>query len=135
MWIFTIIYTKLEIRKQNCFDVVAGGTMERIPRSETRYERNLTASARYGEKVFSCITKNISKSGIYLEAIGFELDFDRNITISVVGDDTLFELKGDIIWNKTISSEQGLSTIVGLGIKLTEAPSEYLNYIDYLKYE
>ncbi len=109
--------------------------MERIPRSETRYEKNLTASIKYEDKVFSCITKNISKSGIYLEAIGFDLKTERDISISIVGDDTLFELKGEVIWSRMISAEPSLSKIVGLGINLTEVPPEYLNYIDYLKYE
>ncbi|MEN8222755.1 MAG: PilZ domain-containing protein [Acidobacteriota bacterium] len=108
--------------------------MDRIPRSEGRFKKNLTASVRYKERVFSCITKNISRTGIYLEAIGLNLNSDRNVSISLVGEDSLFKLGGEIIWNRSIPSEQGLESIEGLGIKITDAPSDYLNFVEYQRY-
>jgi len=108
--------------------------MDRIPRSEGRFKKNLTASLRYKERVFSCVTKNISRSGIYLEAIGLDLNTDRNVQISIVGEDSLFKLGGEIIWNKTIPCEPGLSSIRGLGIRITDAPSDYLNFVEYQRY-
>ncbi len=108
--------------------------MDRIPRSEGRFNKNLTASVRYKDRVFSCITKNVSRHGIYLEAIDLELDTDRSVFISLIGEDTLFKIIGEIIWNKTIPSEPGLSSIEGLGIRITDAPSEYLNFVEYQRY-
>ena len=71
--------------------------MERIPRAEGRFNKNLTASVRYNDRVFSCITKNISRKGIYLEAIGLNPDTERKVAISLVGDNSLFNLAGEII--------------------------------------
>ncbi len=108
--------------------------MERIPRSEGRFNKNLTASVRYNEKVFSCITKNVSKSGVYLEAINFILNSNRQVSISIVGEDTLYKLTGEIIWNHDIQEDSGRGSIAGLGIKITDAPFEYLNFIEYQRY-
>jgi len=108
--------------------------MERIPRSEGRFNKNLTASLRYKDRVFSCITKNISRTGLYIEAIGINLNSERNVSISLVGEDSLFKLGGEIIWNRTIPCEPGLSSIEGLGIKITNAPSAYLNFVEYQRY-
>jgi hypothetical protein len=108
--------------------------MERIPRSEGRYNKNLTASVRYNDRVFSCITKNISRKGLYLEAIGLNLDTERKVTISLVGDNNLFKMNGEIVWNRLIPCDPGLSAIRGLGIKITEVPPEYVNYVEYQGY-
>jgi len=108
--------------------------MDRIPRSEGRFNKNLTASVRYKERVFSCITKNISRTGLYVEAIGLDLNSDREVSISLVGEDSLFKLGGEIIWNRTIPSGQGLASIEGLGIKITSAPTDYLNFVEYQRY-
>ena len=108
--------------------------MDRIPRSEGRFKKNLTASVRYKERVFSCITKNISRTGLYVEAIGLDLNTDRNVSVSLVGEDSLFKLGGEIIWNKTIPCDEGLESIEGLGIKITDAPSDYLNFVEYQRY-
>ena len=108
--------------------------MDIIPRSEGRFKKNLTASVRYKDRVFSCVTKNISRSGLYVEAIGLNLNSDRNISISLVGEDSLFKLGGEIIWNRNIPCEPGLSSIEGLGIKITNAPSDYLNFVEYQRY-
>ncbi len=108
--------------------------MDRIPRSEGRFNKNLTASVRYKEKVFSCVTKNISRTGLYVEAIGLDLNSDRNVSISLVGEDSLFKLGGEIIWNRTIPCEPELASIEGLGIKITDAPTDYLNFVEYQRY-
>lgn len=108
--------------------------MDRIPRSEGRFNKNLTASIRYKDRVFSCVTKNISRTGLYIEAIGLNLNNDRNVSVSLVGEDSLFKLGGEIIWNKTIPCEPGLSSIEGLGIKITDAPVDYLNFVEYQRY-
>lgn len=108
--------------------------MDRIPRSEGRFKKNLTASIRYEDRVFSCVTKNISRTGIYIEAIGLNLNSERNVSVSLVGDDSLFKLGGEIIWSRTIPCEPGLSPIEGLGIKITDAPSDYLNFVEYQRY-
>ena len=108
--------------------------MERIPRAEGRFNKNLTASVRYNDRVFSCITKNISRKGIYLEAIGLNPDTERKVAISLVGDNSLFNLAGEIIWSRTIPCEPGLSAIRGLGIRITEVPPEYINYVEYQRY-
>ncbi len=108
--------------------------MDRIPRSEGRFNKNLTASLRYKDRVFSCVTKNISRTGIYIEAIGIDLNTDRNVLISLVGDDSMFKLGGEIIWNRTIPCEPGLASIEGLGIKITDAPPDYLNFVEYQRY-
>lgn len=108
--------------------------MDRIPRSEGRFNKNLTASVRYKDRVFSCITKNISRGGIYIEAIGLNLNSERVVSVSLIGENSLFKLGGEIIWNKTIPCDPGLSAIEGLGIKITDAPSEYLNFVEYQRY-
>jgi len=108
--------------------------MDRIPRSEGRFNKNLTASIRYKDRVFSCVTKNISRTGLYIEAIGLNLNSERIVSVSLVGEDSLFKIGGEIIWNKTIPCEPGLSSIEGLGIKITDAPVDYLNFVEYQRY-
>ena len=104
-------------------------------RIEKRVLKNLTISVRYDEKVYSGITQNISKNGLYIETIGLPLNPNIDISIIIAGEDALYRLEGEIVWEKKIKSGSVGESLNGLGVKLISVPSEYINLVEYEKHK
>ncbi len=103
-------------------------------RVEPRLNYCLTINVKYKGHVFSGITQNISKNGMYIEAIDIKSSKDQELSIIAAVERSLYQLRGEIAWIKNLPINTTKKSLQGIGIKLTEAPAEYLNYIGYLKY-
>lgn len=103
-------------------------------RIEDRIPKSITVSVRYNEKVYSGITQNISKNGLYIETIGLPFDRSNDISIILAGDKALYRLEGEIKWNKKITSLSVEESLNGLGVKLISVPADYINFIEYQKH-
>lgn len=104
-------------------------------RAERRIPINLTVNIRCYGQVYSGQTRNISKYGMFIEAIGFVGKDDCEISIMMAADGTLHRMEGEIVWVNRKSSSKTEKSFRSLGVRLTEAQSDYLNYIEYLKHE
>ena len=103
-------------------------------RTEERIMSNLTTNVRYEGNVYSGEIQNISKQGMYIEAIGITIKKSPEILILLAAEKSLYKLKGEIRWSKTLRCRSDEKSLYGMGIKITEAQSEYLNYVEYLKH-
>lgn len=103
-------------------------------RGELRLNYCLTINIKYNGRVFSGITQNISKNGMYIEAIDIKSSKDQELSIIAAVERSLYQLRGEIAWIKNLPIKTTKKSLQGIGIKLTEAPVEYLNYIEYLKH-
>jgi hypothetical protein len=104
-------------------------------RAEIRIPISLTVNIRCNGKVFSGQTQNVSKYGMYIEAIDFFGKKNREISIMMAADNTLHRLEGEIVWINRKSSKNTQRSFRALGVRLTEAQVDYLNYIEYLKHD
>lgn len=105
-----------------------------VERAETRVNKNFTVNVKFKEKVYSGIAVNISKTGICIETIGLFPEEREEIEINFVGDNSIFDLFGEVRWEKLISQVEPDQVIYGMGVKLHSVPAEYLNFIDYQKF-
>lgn len=103
-------------------------------RVEVRIPSNLTANVRYLGNVHSGEVRNISKRGLYLEAIDITIGTEQNIQIWLAVENELFTLNGDVVWFKALPCKSSQNTLHGIGIRIHEAPAEYLNHVEYLKH-
>ncbi|MCP5054404.1 MAG: hypothetical protein GY940_44970 [bacterium] len=79
------------------------------------------------------ISANISKSGVFIESPRPDHSKD-DVSVVIVVDNELFRLKGQVQWIKGPEDRQPEHIPAGMGIRITEAPAEYLNYVEYLKH-
>jgi len=103
-------------------------------RGEPRLNYSLTVNIKYNGQVFSGITQNISKSGMYVEAIDIKSAKSQELSIVAAVERNLYRMEGEIAWTRNLPIRASKKSIQGIGIKLIEAPSEYLNHVEYLKY-
>lgn len=103
-------------------------------RIEERILSNLTTNVRYSENVYSGEVRNISKNGLYIEAINILIGKIQEIQILLAIDKELLTLHGEIVWHKALLCKSSENTLEGIGIRISEAPAEYLNYVEYLKH-
>lgn len=103
-------------------------------RAEERILSNLTTNVTYQENVYSGEVRNISKQGLYIEAIDIRIGNNQEIQILLAVGKELFTLNGEVIWHKSLPCKSPENTLQGIGIRISEAPAEYLNYVAYLKH-
>lgn len=79
------------------------------------------------------LTSNISKDGL---CIASEAEFPANaeVTVSIAVPGEVLDLKGEVIWCKE-SHDKEIDIFDIMGIKITEAPPEYLNYVEYIRHK
>lgn len=76
------------------------------------------------------LTENISRHGMCISSnSGLMERAEIMLSIAVPGE--IFTLKGEVMWCKT---SEGKGAPESIGICITEAPEEYLNYVEYLKH-
>lgn len=80
------------------------------------------------------LTSNLSKHGMCCMTSEIELPKSHEIALSIAVPGEIFTLKGEVVWCKR-SSENGGIIPDAIGIRITEAPSEYLNYIEFIKHQ
>ena len=78
------------------------------------------------------MTENISREGMCVES-DIEFPTHREIILSIAVPGEIFSLKGEVVWYKELG-EKGVDVPDLLGIRLTETPPEYVNYIEYIRH-
>jgi len=77
------------------------------------------------------LTNNISEDGICLSS-EIELSSQNEIELSIAVPGEIFHLKGRVMWCKESRNKHD-SIPDDIGIKITDAPAEYSNYIEFIK--
>jgi Tfp pilus assembly protein PilZ len=102
-------------------------------RKEERVNKKLIVS--FDDKGFDNLglTKDISKFGMCIDS-NKKIPETQEIVVSIAVPGEVFNLKGEVIWCKE-SGDQESNIPDSIGIKIIEAPSEYLNYIEFVKHQ
>ncbi len=107
--------------------------MENEKRKEKRIDKNLLVYADDGDIDLLGVSSNISKHGIFIESPNPATVSDE-ISLVIAVNNELYKLKGEILWIKGPGDSQKIHLPTGLAIRITEAPAEYINYVEYLKH-
>ena len=79
------------------------------------------------------LSNDLSKEGMCISSDG-DLPAHQEVELSIAVPGDVFTLKGEIMWcRKTKNSNPDIPD--DIGIKILEAPVEYLNYIEFIKHE
>ena len=102
-------------------------------RKDKRIEKKFMVS--FNEDGFESLglTKNISKQGMCIAAEK-EVKSSTEIVVSIAVPGEVFNLKGEVVWCRE-SSEKDDNIPDSIGIKITEAPPEYLNFVEYMRHQ
>lgn len=78
------------------------------------------------------MTENISREGLCIES-DIEFPPHKEIILSVAVPGEIFSLRGEVVWYKASGDiEDDIPDL--MGIRLTETPAEYLNYVEYIRH-
>jgi Tfp pilus assembly protein PilZ len=110
-----------------------GADVKMTKRKDERLQKKLMVSLDDEGADTLGLTKNISKYGMRVNS-NKKLQEHREIIVSIAVPGEVFNLKGEVIWCKESSTKDD-NIPDSIGIKITEAPAEYLNYIEYLKHQ
>lgn len=103
-------------------------------RIEKRLEKSLLAYSDGDGDALLGVISNISKNGIYIETNTVaEAESEISFVLAVYNE--LYHLKGEVRWTKRPEETSPEDIPPGMGIRITEAPVEYLNYVEYIKYQ
>lgn len=103
-------------------------------RIEKRLDKSLLAYSDGEGDALLGIISNISKNGIYIET-NTAVDPENEISFVLAVYNELYHLKGEVRWTKHPEESSPEDIQPGMGIRITEAPVEYLNYVEYIKYQ
>jgi hypothetical protein len=106
--------------------------MNSTKRIEKRVKKNLLVYRDNGGFELLGVSANISKNGLFIES-PYTIDIDSELLLAI--DKELFNIKGEIKWFKTPDDKYPEHIPAGMGIRITEAPAEYLNYVEYIKHK
>jgi hypothetical protein len=111
-----------------------GFFMYSIKRIEKRVKKNLLVYRDNGGFELLGVSANISKNGLFIES-PYTIDIDSELLLAAAIDRELFKIKGEIKWLKTPDDKYPEHIPAGMGIRITEAPAEYLNYVEYIRHQ
>lgn len=75
-------------------------------------------------------TSNISKHGMYIES-DITHPFKREILMMLTANSQVFNLRGEVRWRmESPSPGKGGKIKEGMGVKIIEAPQEYLSLVE-----
>lgn len=103
-------------------------------RIEKRLEKSLLAYSDSEGADLVGIISNISKNGVFIESNN-TLDISSEISLVLAIYNELYPLKGEVRWVKRPGDKVPEDIPIGMGIRIVEAPVEYLNYVEYIKYQ
>ncbi len=109
-----------------------GGIMNR--RIEKRLEKSLLAYTDGNGSQLLGIISNISKNGIFIESNKI-LDVDSEISFVLAIYNEFYPVKGEVRWVRRPEDQSSANVPTGMGIHLKETPREFLNYVEYVKYQ
>ncbi len=107
--------------------------MDKDNRQEKRVKKNLLVYSDNGNFDLVGISSNISKNGVFIESPQ-PIGLNSEVSVVIAVDNELFRLKGEVQWLKGPEDKQPGNIPAGMGIRITEAPAEYLNYVEYMKH-
>lgn len=103
-------------------------------RREQRIDKNLLVYLKEDNIELLGVTANISKNGLFVESFKV-FPSNQEIVIVLAVDKDLYDIKGEVVWS-TRASDDSLEEIPsGMGLKIIEAPAEYWNFMEYIKYD
>ncbi len=100
-------------------------------RREHRVEKKLMISFEGNDFDNLGVTEDISKFGMKVAARK-ELPTHQEVEISIAIPGEVYKLKGEVVWCRGPSDNDIPDEI---GIKITEAPPDYLNYVEFIKHK
>ncbi len=107
-------------------------TMNR--RIEKRLRKSLLAYSNGEASNLLGVISNISRTGLFLETRNvFDPDSHISFVLAVYND--RYELEGEVMWSKRPGEVQPKDIPHGMGIRIVDAPQEFLNYVEYIKYQ
>lgn len=103
-------------------------------RVEQRLNKSLLAYSDDDGSDLLGVISNISKNGLFIET---SADFDplNEFSFVLAVYNELYELRGEVRWTKRPGDLYPDDLPAGLGVRITEAPVEYLNYVEFIKYQ
>lgn len=103
-----------------------------MKRNEVRVEKKLMVNL--SDDGYDCLglTNNLSKYGMCVNSKTAFPD-QKELELSIAVPSGVYDLKGEVIWCKDIGENEN-NTPEAIGIKITEAPPDYLNYVEYIRH-
>jgi len=75
-------------------------------------------------------TSNISKHGMYIESESARA-YEHEILLMLNANEQVFRLRGEVRWRMEAPAPgHGGKIIEGMGVKIVDAPQEYLNLVE-----
>lgn len=103
-------------------------------RVEQRLNKSLLAYTDGDGSNLLGVISNISKNGLFIETHStFLPETEISFVLAVYSE--LYRLKGEVRWAKHPGDAYPLELPAGMGIRITEAPVEYINYVEFVKYQ
>ena len=103
-------------------------------RNEKRLDKSLLAYTDGNGADLLGVISNISKNGIFIVTDKiFEINNEISFVLAVYGES--YHLKGEVRWVRRPEDQAPGSPPAGMGIRIIEAPVEYLNYVESTKYQ
>lgn len=104
-------------------------------RSEERVKKNVLVYSNNGSLELLGISANLSRNGVYIESPNPGIGLvNGEVSIIIAVDEEEYNIKGEIRWLKQPGDKEPEHVPSGLGIRIVEAPAEYLNYVEYLRH-
>lgn len=103
-------------------------------RSGSRLKKSFLTFTDIKNPEFFGIITNISKGGFFVESDA-NLSPGSEISLFIPILNKVYNLKGKVLW--TIDSDKNSNILkpYGMGIKIVETPVEFINSIEYLRYQ
>lgn len=103
-------------------------------RIEKRLEKSLLAYTDDNGCQLLGVISNISRNGIFVESTKI-LDVDSEISFILAIYDEFYPVKGEVRWVRRPTERAASNGPSGMGIRLKDTPREFLNYVEYMKYQ
>ncbi len=106
-----------------------------MKRRDTRLKKKLMVAFSEDGKAFEQLglVNDISKNGLCISSEK-ELKEHKEVVLSVAVPGAIYTLKGEVMWCKeTGENQSGIPD--DIGIRITEAPVEYVNFVEYMKHQ
>jgi hypothetical protein len=103
-------------------------------RNEIRLDKSLLVYTDGNDADLLGVAANISKNGTFIVTDkSFDVQSEISFVMAVYNE--LYHLKGEIRWARRLEDQSLGHLPTGIGIRITEAPVEYLNFVELTKYQ
>jgi len=103
-------------------------------RKEKRFIKNMLVYLKNDSFEYLGMTANLSKTGMFVESRKI-MPLKSELDIILASDKKeLFNIKAEVMWSKSDDNRSSGPIPMGMGLKIFEAPAEYWNFMEYIKY-